>query len=155
MTANRRPLQAHLKTQCWNGLFMSRRPRCSTAVIRRTSAKHNKTQFEARCGVSLPLEQQFGAPPLLPHLPRTNELKKKAAKKRTRSPTPEKTAKLPSSTSAKQPFQTVAQKSPSQKRRGRRATWSGCTPLGRYSQPCTRSLLALPTRRGRTLTLRR
>ena len=57
-----------------------------------------------RPGVRLPWEQQFGVPPPIPHVPRTNKLMKEAPKKRTRSPTPEKTANVPSSTRTKQPF---------------------------------------------------
>ena len=57
-----------------------------------------------RPSVRLPREQQFGVPPPLPHAPGTNELMKEAAKQRTRSPTPEKTANVPGSTRTKQPF---------------------------------------------------
>ena len=57
-----------------------------------------------RPSVRLPWEQQFGVPPPIPHVPGTNEFMKEAPKKRTRSPTLEKTANVPGSTRTKQPF---------------------------------------------------
>ena len=72
-----------------------------------------------RPGVRLPREQQFGVPPPIPHVPRTNELMKEAASKTARSPTPEKTANVPGSTSNQAAFCT------NHGRGRRRAMWSG------------------------------